>query len=105
MAQAPRKRTNTPKTKDTGNRIRVRGKRLDRVDQTKLTLAYWLLAKQIVEDKTDKRKLTEPEVREVMRRLDRVPQTEAAKPAKIVPGETPAMPDGGEPAKAPKDAA
>lgn len=31
--------------------LRVRGKRLDKVDDTKLTLAYWLLAKQIVEER------------------------------------------------------
>jgi hypothetical protein len=48
-----------------GNRIRVRGKRLDQVDTTKLTLAYWLLAKQLVEDKTDPRELNEEEVRKV----------------------------------------
>jgi len=40
---------------DAGNRIRVRGKRLDQVDETKLTLAYWLLAKQLVADKTNPR--------------------------------------------------
>lgn len=36
-----------------GNRIRVRSKRLDQVDETKLSLAFWLLAKQLVEDRTD----------------------------------------------------
>jgi len=36
-----------------GNRIRVRAKRLDQVDVEKLTLAYWLLAKQLVSDETD----------------------------------------------------
>jgi hypothetical protein len=40
---------------DRGSRIRVRGKRLDQVDETKLTLAYWLLAKQLVVDKTTPR--------------------------------------------------
>src|SRR3954466_9136422 len=34
-----------------GNKIRVRGKRLDQIDNTKLSLAYWLLAKQLVEDR------------------------------------------------------
>lgn len=53
-----------------GNKIRVRGKRLDQVDNTKLTLAYWLLAKQLVEDKTDPRELTEEEVRRVAATLD-----------------------------------
>jgi hypothetical protein len=46
-----------------GNKMRVRGKRLDQVDNTKLTLAYWLLAKQLVADKTDPRMPTEDEVR------------------------------------------
>ena len=36
-----------------GNRLRVRSKRLDQVDQDKLSLAFWLLAKQLVEDQTD----------------------------------------------------
>jgi hypothetical protein len=35
-----------------GNRIRVRSKRLDQVDEDKLSLAFWLLAKQLVEDQT-----------------------------------------------------
>jgi len=43
------------KSKDSGNRIQVRGKRLDQVDETKLTLAYWLLAKQLVADRTNPR--------------------------------------------------
>ena len=30
--------------------IRVRGKRLDQVDETKLALAVWMLAKKIVAD-------------------------------------------------------
>jgi hypothetical protein len=49
-------------SKDSGSRIRVRGKRLDQVDETKLTLAYWLLAKQLVADKTNPRLPTEAEV-------------------------------------------
>ena len=35
------------------NRIRVRSKRLDQVDEDKLSLAFWLLAKQLVEDQSD----------------------------------------------------
>lgn len=31
-------------------RTRVRSKRLDQLDESKLALALWLLAKQIVED-------------------------------------------------------
>ena len=33
-------------------RIRVRSKRLDQIDETKLSLAIWLIAKSLVEDKT-----------------------------------------------------
>lgn len=36
-----------------GSRIRVRGKRLDQVDVEKLTLAYWLLAKELVSNQTE----------------------------------------------------
>lgn len=53
-----------------GNRIRVRAKRLDQVDVEKLTLAYWLLAKEIVSDQTDGRDLTENEVRAAAKRLE-----------------------------------
>lgn len=53
-----------------GNKIRVRGKRLDQIDPTKLSLAYWLLAKQLVEDKTDPRELSEQEVQKVADDLD-----------------------------------
>lgn len=35
-------------------RIRVRSKSLDEVDETKLALAVWLMAKGIVEDRTTK---------------------------------------------------
>lgn len=56
-----------------GNKIRVRGKRLDQVDNTKLALAYWLLAKQLVEDKTDPRVLSEDEVQKVADSLDDEP--------------------------------
>ncbi len=49
-----------------GNRIRVRTKRLDQVDEEKLTLAFWMLARAIVQDETDERELTEAEVRKVM---------------------------------------
>jgi hypothetical protein len=33
-------------------RIRVRSKRLSQVDESKLSLALWLLAKELVVDKT-----------------------------------------------------
>lgn len=44
------------------NRIRVRGKRRD-ADETKLSLAYWLLAKQQIDSRTVSRLPTEGEVR------------------------------------------
>ena len=34
-------------------RIRVRSKRLSQVDETKLSLALWLIARGMVEDKTE----------------------------------------------------
>ena len=43
-----------------GNRIRVRAKRLDQVDVEKLTLAYWLLAKELVSDQTEPRDAAAP---------------------------------------------
>ncbi len=43
-----------------GNRIRVRAKRLDQVNVEKLTLAYWLLAKELVSDQTDGRDQSAP---------------------------------------------
>jgi len=36
-----------------GNHLRVRSKRLDEVYEDKLSLAFWLLAKRLVEDQTD----------------------------------------------------
>ena len=53
-----------------GNRIRVRAKRLDQVDVEKLTLAYWLLAKDLVSDQTAGRELSETDVRAVAQQLD-----------------------------------
>jgi len=51
------------------NPIRIRTKRLDEIDSDKLALAYWLLAKQIAENKTGK-SLDEAEVRRVASKLD-----------------------------------
>ena len=65
-----RRRYRYGNSSDTGNRIRVRGKRLDQVDESKLTLAYWLLAKKIVEDKTDPAQLNETNVRKLAATLD-----------------------------------
>jgi hypothetical protein len=70
MGKKPRRHgyrhANTPHR----GKIRVRGKRLDQVDNTKLTLAYWLLAKRLVEDKTDPRLPTEAEVQAAADSLD-----------------------------------
>jgi hypothetical protein len=61
------------------NRIRVRGKRLDQVDNTKLSLAYWLLAKQLLESRGDPRTLSEDEVRKVAETIEEDgTQTEAS---------------------------
>jgi hypothetical protein len=63
-------------------KIRVRAKRLDQIDQTKLTLAYWLLAKQLVDAKngTANAKVHDAQtVRAELRAMDasadRAPQT------------------------------
>lgn len=53
-----------------GGTMRVRAKALDQVDDDKLTLAFWLLAKKLVEDKTDTRAFTREEVVREARRLD-----------------------------------
>lgn len=53
-----------------GNRIRVRAKQLDQVDVEKLTLAYWLLSKELVSDRTDGRDLPEADVHAAARSLD-----------------------------------
>ena len=55
--------------KGPANPIRVRTKRLDEIDSDKIALAYWLLAKQIVEDQSD-RPLSESEVRRVAEEFD-----------------------------------
>jgi hypothetical protein len=51
------------------NPIRIRTKRLDEINSDKLALAYWLLAKQIAENKTGK-ELDEAEVRRIADQLD-----------------------------------
>jgi hypothetical protein len=45
----PRKKKSTRE-----KQTRVRSKRLDQLDEAKLALAFWLLAKQMVEDKQPK---------------------------------------------------
>lgn len=34
-------------------RLRVRSKRLDQIDETKLSLAFWLMAKRLVDEQDD----------------------------------------------------
>lgn len=53
-----------------GNRIRVRTKRLDQVDESKITLAFWLLAKQLANDESDGRALTTEEVQREAEKLE-----------------------------------
>lgn len=53
-----------------GNRIRVRTKRLDQVDESKLTLAFWLLSKQLTVDKSDGRTLTAEDVQREAQKLE-----------------------------------
>jgi len=48
----------------------VRTKRLDQIDQDKIALAYWLLAKQIAEDQSDTRALSEREVQRIADTLE-----------------------------------
>lgn len=49
----PRKRTKTSRIRDgEAPRIRVRSKPLEQVDETKLALAFYLIAMQLVEDRT-----------------------------------------------------
>ncbi len=61
------------------NRIRVRTKRLTDIDEYKIALAYFLLAKQICEDKSDGHELTEDEVLKLAAEIDGEPTT-ASKP-------------------------
>ena len=58
--------------KGPANPIRVRTKRLDQIDSDKIALAYWLLAKQIVEDESD-RFLDEEAVRRVAQQVEEAP--------------------------------
>lgn len=59
------------------NPIRVRTKRLDEIQGDKIALAYWLLAKQIVENGTDE-PLNELAVREAAADLDEASDGDAA---------------------------
>jgi hypothetical protein len=39
-----------PRSRKPIKRVRVRSKRLDEIDETKLALAFWLMAKRMIED-------------------------------------------------------
>lgn len=55
------------------NRIKVRSKRLDELDQDKVALAYWLLARQLVEDRTEAVELSEDNVYMQAESIDETP--------------------------------
>lgn len=59
------------------NRIRVRSKRLDQIDTARLTLAYWLLAREIAENQTEDRELTRERVEKLAQQLDQPEADEA----------------------------
>jgi hypothetical protein len=42
-----------PRSKKPMKRVRVRSKSLDAIDETKLALAFWLMAKRMVEEQED----------------------------------------------------
>ena len=42
-----------PKARKPEKRIRIRSKSLAEIDETKLALAYWLMAKRLVEEEED----------------------------------------------------
>lgn len=65
-----RRPTRQPAPSLEGNRIRVRTKRLDQVDESKITLAFWLLAKQLARDESDGRALTAEEVQREAEKLE-----------------------------------
>lgn len=53
-----------------GNGIRIRVKHLDEVPPEKVALAFWLLSRRLVEDRTDRRELNVEEIGKVAERLD-----------------------------------
>ena len=54
-AKVPRKRTTTTGGAAEPPRVRVRSTPLQRPDESKLALAFYLIAMQLVEDRTDAR--------------------------------------------------
>ncbi len=51
-----------PKRRKPQTRIRVRSKALSQIDETKLALAFWLMAKRLVEEQevSEDRKVSSP---------------------------------------------
>lgn len=49
----PKRESERAAASGTASRVRVRTKPLDQIDEEKIALAYWLLAKQIVEKGND----------------------------------------------------
>jgi hypothetical protein len=43
-----------PKTRKPEKRIRVRSKSLSQIDETKLALALWLMAKRLIEEQEER---------------------------------------------------
>lgn len=79
MTQNKRKTRGRPRgTKTPTGTIRLRAKPLDHVDEEKLTLAFWMLAKKIVEDRTSGEQLTREAVVREARKLDQQDKDGAA---------------------------
>lgn len=57
------KRKQTRRNRSSGN-VRVRAKALSEVDETKLSLAFWLIAKRLVDDQTDQDEPTNEDANE-----------------------------------------
>ncbi len=57
------KRKQTRRKRSSGN-VRVRAKALSEVDETKLSLAFWLIAKRLVDDQTDQDEPTNEDANE-----------------------------------------
>jgi hypothetical protein len=68
---ASRKGAQTKPKPKPAHPVRVRTKQLDQVDETKIALAYWLLAKAIVENKSE-RDISDEEAADVAREFERL---------------------------------
>lgn len=60
------------------NRIRVRTKRLDEIDEDKIALAFYLLAREICEDRTDASDLSDENVSDLAESIEDVADDEEA---------------------------